>query len=218
MARRQTALKEELGRENQTIQTRLEDERKALWAERERWQQETAETRSQLSQEWLTKEAELQKRQQGELEALQATWDATQREWIANHQVALNKAQESLAEKLSVMEGVFIQRREALEEDFRKRQADLESRLAEREAERRQEWIRKESELNEHYQALIKEEQAKIQVQLGVQKKQLDDDYARQVNFLEQKRLLLEQQFDQAKAAWQQEILQKERSWPPNGP
>src|SRR5205085_2049006 len=56
IARRQGILKEELARENQTLHIRLEDERKALWAERQRWQQETAETRSKLSHEWLTKE------------------------------------------------------------------------------------------------------------------------------------------------------------------
>ena len=50
MARRQAVLKAEITRENETIQIRLEDERKALWAERERWQQETAETRSRLAQ------------------------------------------------------------------------------------------------------------------------------------------------------------------------
>ena len=212
MARRQATLKTEIAQEQQVIHLRLEDERKALWAEREHWQQETAETRSRLAQEWLTKESALQTRQQGELEALQASWDTKQKEWIANHQVALTKAQDAVAEKLSIMETVFVDRRQGLEEDFRKRQADLETRAGEREAERRQAWIQKESELNERYQVLIKEEQAKIQALLETQKKQLDNDFAKRVEYVEKKKLLLEEQFDQAKAAWQQDVLQKERS------
>ena len=74
-------------------------------------------------------------KQQAELAALQASWDEKQAAWMENHKAALTRAQETLQEKLSVMETAFLDRRHVLEEDFRSRQADLEKRAAQAEAE-----------------------------------------------------------------------------------
>ncbi len=186
MARRQAALRQDLSREQEVLKAQIEQEKKALYAERDAWQQETAEMRSRLAQEWLGKEADLQQKQQTELIALQQSWDAKQNEWIQQHQVALSKAQEALAEQLSVMETAFVERRKNLETDVIQRQSDLETRAGEIDAERRQAWLQKESQLHAQYQALIQDEKTKAQTQLAAHKQQLDEDHAKQVAFLEQ--------------------------------
>jgi len=124
----------------------------------------------------------------------------------------LNKAQQAMAEKLAAMETVFVNRRVALEEDFRKRQAELESHITLRETEQREAWIRKESELHEKYQSLIKEEQARMQTQLEAQKKKLEDDYTKRADSLEQRHQLVEREFNQAKAAWEEAVHRKENT------
>src|SRR5437762_523215 len=121
----QKLLADEQQRQRAQLAALVQKEKNALNTERGQQEQLLARERERLEQEWLAKETELAKQYEEKGMALQAAWANKQQSWLADHEAAVQKAEQTLSAKLHEAEAAKEARKAALETDLEQQKAEL---------------------------------------------------------------------------------------------
>ena len=115
---------EQLAQYKNELETAFENEKARLYGEfevqkkeavleRERQMAELARERNRLEGLAALREAELLKKFEGDRLGLQEAWEKKQKEWLAEHQAALQEAEAALTRKIKESEETLAGRQEA---------------------------------------------------------------------------------------------------------
>ena len=117
----------------------------------------------------------------------------------------------SLTAKLRESDLTLEERRQAMENEYLRRQTDLQESFLNTEKSLRQDLLQKEDALRQRYQTQLIHGEAELQKRFEAMASQLGQDAESQKAILEDHRKSADAQFEQAKAALVQEMLQKEK-------